>query len=328
MTFATRFRQHVLMIPAGDDGSDTGGAVDRGDELPEDKKPDTSAADAAAEKLTKEIEGDIDPEDPDGEKAEEEAEKKSKKDTRIPLSRHKEILEKERAQRQELEQKLAQYQRGSEVANLNEAITGLENEVMAMEKEYTKLLADGELDKATATMANIRKLEREMAEAKSDMKIAAAEARNTERARYNITLERIEAAFPTLNPDHADFDEAIMAEVVDLKDAYQLKGLTPTQALQKAVKMIVEPRTTRQEVATTSEPRVADKDKAAERKADAVKKVASAASKTPPSLNQMGKDGDKLGGGAKDPSAVMRMSQKEFAALSDAELAAMRGDEL
>lgn len=299
------------------------GAIDRGDNLPEDNVV-ADVEDVKDDPKVKELKEEIDAE---AEEAKDE-EPKSKKDSRIPLSRHKEILEKEREQRASLERQLAQYQNGQQVANVNEEITALENNVLKLEKEYASLLTDGEIDKATAVMQQIRKAERDMAESKSDMKIHAAEIRATERARYNTALERVEAAFPTLNPDHDDYDEAAMAEVADLKSAYEMKGLTPTAALQKAVKMIVEPRTTRQEVATSSNPRVGEKDVAAERKKDAVEKTVKAVGKTPPSLSRVGLDGDKLGGGANSAEAVMKMSQKEFAQLSEEALARMRGDDL
>lgn len=305
-----------------DPESDTGG-TDRGDNLPEDNVV-ADVEDVKDDPKVKELKEEIDAE---AEEAKDE-EPKAKKDSRIPLSRHKEILEKEREQRASLERQLAQYQNGQQVANVNEEITALENSVLKLEKEYANLLTDGEIDKATAVMQQIRKAERDMAESKSDMKIHAAEIRATERARYSTALERVEAAFPTLNPDHDDYDEAAMAEVADLKSAYEMKGLTPTAALQKAVKMIVEPRTTRQEVATSSNPRVGEKDIAAERKKDAVEKTVKAVAKTPPSLSRVGLDGDKLGGGANSAEAVMRMSQKEFAQLSEEALAKMRGDDL
>jgi hypothetical protein len=305
-----------------DPESDTGG-TDRGDNLPEDNVV-ADVEDVKDDPKVKELKEEIDAE---AEEAKDE-EPKAKKDSRIPLSRHKEILEKEREQRASLERQLAQYQNGQQVANVNEEITALENSVLKLEKEYANLLTDGEIDKATAVMQQIRKAERDMAESKSDMKIHAAEIRATERARYSTALERVEAAFPTLNPDHDDYDEAAMAEVADLKSAYEMKGLTPTAALQKAVKMIVEPRTTRQEVATSSNPRVGEKDIAAERKKDAVEKTVKAVGKTPPSLSRVGLDGDKLGGGANSAEAVMKMSQREFAQLSEESLAKMRGDDL
>jgi len=44
-------------------------------------------------------------------------------------------------------------------------------------------------------------------------------------------------------------------------------------------------------------------------------------------VDRVGIDSDRLGGGELDPSAVMRMSQAEFAKLSEATLAKMRGDD-
>ena len=291
---------------------------ERGDVLEPDEKsaPEPLAeAPPAAEALAAEL---------DAEKAAE-----HKKDSRIPLSRHEAVLSKEREKRADLERQLAQYQNGQQVADVNQQITAAEDSIMAMEKDYATLLTDGEIDKATALMAEIRRAERGMAESKSDMKIQAAESRATERARYNTGLERIEAAYPELNPDHKDYDEEMMAEVVELKDAYQIKGFTPTVALQKAVKALVEPRTTRQEMATSAKPQVSDKDVAAERKAAAVDKTNKATRDTPPNLNRTGVDSGKLGAGANEAQAIMGMSQAEFKKFADTNpeaLARARGD--
>ena len=293
-------------------------ALERGDVLPDpdekDLDPENPDAEVIAADLTSKL---------DAEKIEAE-----KKESRIPESRHKAILEKEREKRADLERQLAQYQQGNQIANVNEQITAAEDSVMKMEKEYASLLTDGEIDKAAEKMQQIRRAERDMAEAKSDMKIHAAEIRATERARFNTTLERIEVAYPTLNPDHDDYDQAVMDEVVELKDAYLMKGLTPTVALQKAVRALVEPRTTKQEMATTTKPNVSEKDVATERKKEAVAKGIKASATTPPNLSRSGLDSDKMGGGAHDIKSVMAMSQKEFAKLSDEQLAVMRGDVL
>ena len=301
---------------------DKAAAIARGDILPEqDIDPEDPDAELAAAELEKELEKSAE--------AEVKEEKEPKKDSRIPLSRHEAVLNKEREKRADLERQLAQYQNGQQLATVNEQITAAEDSIMKMEKDYATLLTDGEIDKATALMAEIRRAERGMAEAKGDMKIQAAEARATERARYNTSLERIENAFPELNPDHEDYNDELMAEVAELKDAYQMKGLTPTVALQKAVKALVEPRTTRQEMATTSTPRVSEKDIAAERKAAAVTKVEKATRTSPPNLNRSGVDSDKMGAGSTEAQALMRMSQAEFKKFADANpeaLARARGD--
>ena len=231
------------MAPAGGDGSDTGGTdvIDRGDSFtPTEDEP---AAKPAPAPKAADSDDDIDPEDPDADPEAEEETKAEKKqrEQRIPLSRHKDLLEKERAKRADLERQLSQFQRGTEVASLNQDITQAEESILAMEKQYNALLGEGELDKAAALMSKIRQAERSIGDAKNDMKIAAAEARATERARYNVALERIEAAYPQLNEDHGDYDEALMEDVIDLKGAYERKGLTPTAAMQKTVDKLLDP---------------------------------------------------------------------------------------
>ena len=314
---------------------DAGGTdiIDRGDDLEPDVNPEDPdgtlavAEDPKVKELADKIAADKAAADEAAAAEADEADPK-KKDARIPLSRHEAVLHKEREKRQELERQLAQFQKGSQIADMNADLTAAENEIMALEKQYADLLTDGENEKAVAVMSKIRGKERDMAEAKSDMKIHAAEVRATERARYNTTLERIEQAFPSLNPDHEDYDEEAMGEVAELKSAYEMKGLTPTAALQKAVKLIVEPRTTKQEMATTTKPNVSEKDVAAERKAAAVGKAAKAAAATPPSLARTGLDSDKLGRGVDDAASVIKLSQGEFAKLSEAALAKLRGDEI
>jgi hypothetical protein len=318
----------------GGDGADAGGTgtVDRGDDFTptDDDEQPAAAADPGP---------DVDPENPDADTdADPEADKDDKeekadakkREARIPLSRHKEMLEKERAKRSELEQKLAQYQQGTQVAQLNEDITTAENDILKLEKEYATLLADGEVEKATAAMAKIRGLERQMAEAKSDMKIAAAESRAAERARYNIALERIEAEYPMLNADHDDYDADLMQDVVDLKASYEARrGLTPTAAMQKAVEKLLGASTKAQQKVLDTTPRVSEKDvakeKATERKQGAVKTALDAAKRTPPSTARVGMDNDKAGG-ALTAADLKKMSQADFAKLTDEQLAQMRGD--
>lgn len=313
-----------------------GGAVDRGDDFTPTDDDDVKKDDTPEPKVAvkEEPEAKEEPETKDEAKdddADEEGEetdpKPKKKDARIPLSRHKEILEKERATRATLEAQLAQFQQGGKVADLNADITATENEVLKLEKEYSKLLTDGEVDKASDLMAKIRKLEREMAVATTDMKIQAAVSIATENARYNLALERVESAFPQLNPDHDDFDESLMSDVADLKVTYQRRGMTATEALQKAVKTLVRPATAKQEDATEIKPKVDPKAVAAERKKAAVQKVVATAAAQPPNLKDIGMDSDKAGGSisAKD---VIKMSYKDFSALPEETLAKMRGDML
>ena len=116
-------------------------------------------------------------------------------------------------------------------------------------------------------------------------------------------------------------------DVVDLKATYERRGLTPTAALQKAVKRLMGTEGREQKVATEVTPRVKAEDVAAARKKEAVGKAVDATKRQPPSSRSVGLNGDALGGGlnAKD---VMRMGHDDFVKLSEDALAKLRGDEL
>lgn len=331
------------MKPAGDDGSDTGGTdvglADRGDDFvaTDDDAPETPAktpkatkADAPALKNPfedgeegEDAEGEGEGED-EGEDAEAEAAKAKAKNARIPLNRHKEILAKERQQREALEQRLAQYERGQQVAQTNEELTSLEDGILTMERQYNSFLADGEIEKATALMSKIRQTERQIVETKAEMRSQAAEVRARESARYDIALERIEESYPELNPDDDAYDKELVVDVIDLKAVYQGRGMPPTKALQAAVKKLLGQDTRAQKNATDVAPRVTDQDIAAERKKGAVQKAADAARRTPPSSRDVGLDSDKAG--KLSPRDIMSMKQEDFNKLDETALAKLRGD--
>lgn len=329
---------HRYMKPADDGGGGGGGAADRGDDFtPTDDADDAAAAaaaekaaaDTAAEKLEADLAAKDDAKDDDADKEADADEDKAKPKAkaRIPLDRHEAILKKERDARADLERRLSQYEQGDKVAERNAEVTAAETKLSAMEAEYAKLITDGEVEKATKVMSDIRRLERDLVTSNNDLKIQAAVAVATESARYNIALERVEAAFPTLNPDHADFDAELLTDVADLKVTYERKGMTPTAALQKAVDKLVPTTTAKQEAAVEVKPKVDAAAVAAERKKAAVAKTLDAVGKTPASTAGVGLDSDKAGGsiGAKD---VMKMSYKDFSALPEEALARMRGDVL
>lgn len=253
--------------------------------------------------------------------------KGGKKDTRLPLARHEEILARERARREAVETELAKYQKGQQVADLNADITKAEEKLVELEKKYAKQVADGQIDEAAATMALIRRTERGISEQTAQMREAAAEARAVERVRYDMTVERLEEQYPGLNPDSPEFNKEKTAEVLELKEAYQLKGYTPSAALQKAVKLLMPPMTVAQEKAVEVTPRVDAQAVAAARKAAAVEKTAEAVSKTPANVAATtGLNSDAKGGGALTAKDVIKMSAKDFAALDQATLSKMRGD--
>jgi hypothetical protein len=158
----------------------------------------------------------------------------------------------------------------------------------------------------------------------------------TEQARYDVTLARIEGAYPELDQDHADYDEPTMKRVLKMFRANQTDGMPPSAALQDAVKFLLgDPKTAKQREAVEVKARVNPDDVqktaeelAAERKTSERKATAKAVADTPPNLKDAGRDSDKAGGGALDAKQIMKLPYNEFVKLNEADLARARGDTL
>lgn len=348
--------QFARLMDADDDGSAGGAAVDRGDTLSAGAPAldDTAKADVAAEAERIRAEaaaaaaaaakpGEVDPNAPlEGETAEETAARvaaagddKKGKAAMIPVERHKAMLDKAREERDSLAAQLAQQAKGREIVETNAEITKVETAITAKETEYNAALIAGEVEKAGKLMTEIRAMERGIGDLRADMRAQVAETRAVERVRYDTTVERLEAAYDQLNPEHESFDKAQVAEVMDLKAAYETRGMAPSAALQKAVKLIMGAETTKQKTAANTTARVSAEDAAAataaaaaeaKRTEEATRKALDAAGKTPPSAAKVGVDSDKLGGGQVTADMVMKMDQGKFAKLDEDTLARLRGD--
>ena len=245
----------------------------------------------------------------------------------IPLARHEKLLKKERARREQLEAELAQSRAGQTVAKVNDTLEKIENDLVAMEKKYNDLLAEGDISAASQLMTQIRRKNAELNAVTAEQRDAEVMARAVEKVRYDEALDRIEEAYPELAPDSEDYDEEKYQDVLDLLQAGRQRGLSPTKALQRAVRRVMGADTGAQERATTATPRVDEADVAAQRRGEAVKRNLDAAKRTPPPTHRVGAGND-AAGGALTAKTVMQMSEEEFAKLSEKDLARLRGDTL
>lgn len=318
--------------PTDDDAADAKTALElaEANKVAADKvAADKAAADKAADKGDDKDDADKDEEGKDD--ADDKDDKKGKRDTRIPLARHEAILKRERDARAGLEAKVKQYEGGQRVAVTNQEITESENKITALEQEYSKLVVDGDHTKAAEKMAEIRRLDKSISDKKMIMVQEATHAQAVESVRYDTAVDRLEAAYPELNPEHEDYDKDIAKEVLELSNAFQIQGYTPANAIQKAAKTLLGVETKKQESAVDVKPKVDDKDVqkkvAEERKAAATKKALETSGKQPASTAKVGADSDKHGGtiSAKD---VLKMKQDDFAKLDEETLSRMRGDTL
>jgi hypothetical protein len=320
------------------DGLDLDTSLDRGDDfnptadadLTDEEKKVAEDLKKPKEKEAAKDESKEEEKDEEKDEDEEDETKGKRRDSRIPISRHKQILEAERAERAKLEAKLAQFEGGEDLAKTNEELSKAETKLIELEGQHAKLITDGKPEEAAKVMGDIRKLERSINKTHLKLETQAAEARAYERARYDVVVERVEAAYPILNPDHDDYDATKARKVLSVMRAYQGDGLTPSAALQEAVKdLLGDPETKQQEKAVDVTPRVTDADaKRAKREEEARRKAADAASRQPSNTKDAGKDSDKLGGKGLQAADVMKMTFTDFSKLDEKTLSSMRGDEV
>ena len=319
---------------ADDDGSDLpGGDADYGDDFTptDDGAEDVPAAKDDADDEPAAADEDLRAAAEELEEGTEEAKKtgtpKSGKGKFIPLDRHEKLLKKERARREELEAQLSQSRAGQQMAQANEDLSRVEDELVAMEAKYNDLLAEGDTQAAAQLMTQIRRKNAELNSITAAQRDAEVMARAVEKVRFDEALDRIEEAYPELDPDSDEYDEDTYQDVYDLMMAGRQRGLSATKALQRAVARVMGAETTAQKRATTATPRVDENDVASRRRGEAVRRNLDAARRTPPATHRISANND-AAGGALTAKAVMNMSEDDFEKLSDKDLARLRGDVL
>lgn len=233
----------------------------------------------------------------------------------IPKDRFDEAVRKERTEKEALANRLKEFEARDAQNRVTANFAEAQKAVKEMIKQHTSLLADGELEKAANLMEQILDLKEAVSERKAEFKADYAKNAAKEEVRYDATVARLEADFPIINPDHADYDPAVVRRVqAYMTGLMQTERMPAAQALKEACDTLLQ------------QPKKADaEDLGMRRKEAAVQKAMDAKAKQPPSTKDVGLDHDKTGG-ALDASAIMKMSWDEFVKLPDSKLSEMRGD--
>lgn len=291
-----------------------------------------TAEEAAAKKLAEDAEAAAkakkgDDEETDAEKADREAEEAAeaaKKRTRIPLSRHEQILDKARQREEALLNRVQELEK-KDVRPQKDVLAEMKTKIGELQDKYEAHVFEGEKAEAKAVRIELEALRDQFTDAKVSASGNLARQQTIEELKYEAALASVEAAHPALNQDHELFDEDKTNEVADLLQMFRRSGLTRHAALDKAVKYVMGPAAAKKDGPTDT---AADTLKA-KREAEARQKAADAVKKQPQNTNLAGDDNDKHGNKVKagDP---LKMTQEQFAKFSMDEeaLAKARGDEV
>lgn len=300
----------VYRSPAEESGEDL--SVGRGDTLDELIADEAKPIEAPVEApVAPEAPVEAPPRDPDTGKF-------------VPKARFDEQLGKERLARETAERKYAELETKLGQVSRSEDISKLEAGVTEMEKQHAKLLLDGNHEKASEIMRDIRLTERKIAlqESNERMKQTAQETR--ESIKMDMVIERLEATHSVLNPAAEDYNPELVEEVLGWQSVYMERyRLSPSAALQKASDKVMAGQSAPAAVAPQKGLSAAQTGVSDRKQAQVGKNVAAAAAQ-PAALKGVGQDNGKFGAGGKID--VASMSMEDFDALPESMRAQLRGD--
>ena len=241
------------------------------------------------------------------------AEKTSKKPM-VPKARLDEVLAKQKALQKQLDEINAANEKAQEAPE--------SYDFDAKEVEYQNMVLDGETEKAVALRREIRKAEREQLEYEMRQEMSQTVNQDRQMTALQQAANAMEEAYPVFNNNSEEFDQEMTNEVVELRDAFIMKGYEAVDALSKAVKYVVKDHDL--DKPQESVPSLAGKaqknDEVARKRAEVTKKLRAAESQ-PPEL-----PGESSSTHGEKGIDLSTLTEDEFAALPEATLKRLRGD--
>lgn len=275
-----------------------------------------SREDASSTEETEEVEETV-AEEPEVEETVAEEPKEEPKKPMVPKSRLDEVLTKQKALQKQLDDLKAAQKPAEDAPE--------EYDFSAKEMEYQNAVLDGEAEKAASLRAEIRKAERAQIEYEMNQKMTDAVSQNQMATALQQAASTLEAEFPVFDQKSDQYNEAMTNEVIDLRDAFIVKGENAVAALSKAAKYVineyglVDNTPTTPALASEAAPKK-NIDEVSKKRAEVSRKLKVADSQ-PPEL--AGEGAATRGEKAIDLSSL---SEEEFDALPEATLKRLRGD--
>lgn len=229
----------------------------------------------------------------------------------VPKARLDEVLQKQKALQKQLDD-MREAQKPAEDAPDEYAF-------VEKEMEYQNLLLDGEAEKAAALRAEIRKAERTQIEYEMSQKMTETVSHNQQANALQQAADALESEFPIFDRKSDEFSEELTNEVVELRDAFIIKGENPVAALSKAAKFVISENGLVDNTPSLS-GKAPKSDELAKKRAQVSQKL-KAADAQPPELQ-----GEGIATRGEKALDLSNMSEDEFAALPEATLKRLRGD--
>lgn len=235
----------------------------------------------------------------------------------VPKSRLDEVLAKQKALEKQLDDLRAQKQEPGEAPEAYD--------FDAKEVEYQNLVLDGEAQKAAALRKEIRAAERAQLEYEIGSKIGESVSQSQQATALQQAASELENNFPVFDRNSDQYNEGYTQEVIDLRDAFIVKGENPVAALTKAAKFVLREYDLVDMGETAAAPALSGQaaprvDEVAKKRAEVSRKL-KAAEAQPPEM-----PGESSSARGEKPLDILSMTEDEFNALPEATLKRLRGD--
>lgn len=191
-------------------------------------------------------------------------------------------------------------------------------DVKELRRQAKEAFLQGDLELASELEAKADDALLAMAEARTEQRLSAKQAQGA----IEAAAAELVAAYPELDPETGD-QEAI-ADVIAARDARIGRGMAPVEALKKAVELVAKANGWASgDKHGSGHSNNNEPDSVDERRKRAIKRAAEEGNGTPPPTGNLGESNRSS---AVRPRDVAKMSEREFASLTEDDRARLRGD--
>lgn len=193
----------------------------------------------------------------------------------------------------------------------------LRTEFSNKRKEWQDAIFDNDKEKAATLLGEMDSLEIAVDDARQAESESTTRALSADDIRYDSLLADLLKDNPVIKKGTEEFNQEVVTEMFDMREAFIARGYSQTDALEKAAKYVLEP---------VVDTKVAD-DVTDTRKADSKRNLADALSRQPADVADVGSPADAINNN-KFGIDVTRLKPDQFDKLPDDVKEALRGDKL
>lgn len=249
----------------------------------------------------------------EGDKGKEDKKESKKDDQMIPKSRFDEVINERNRLREQLQ---GAPKKEEPPSNKAPSVDDLRKELATKRKEWQKAIFDNDQDTADNLLSEMDQLEVNIDEARLSESESMTRALSADDVRYDALLEQLQEQYPIINKGSDDFDQKVVSEMFDMREAYIARGFSQTDALKKARDYILKPLG----------PTKPNTDTQNERSSNSRKNLADALTRQPPNAADLGAPAD--AGMSKLGIDISRLTPEQFDKLDEETKAELRGDKL